>query len=265
MTMTRTLVLNNTCIQYAPATPKSAVIILHDTPQCGTDKNLLENIAFIARLKNGTDNPNRLVLIPQLPTNQGGFWANTLQPIFDYLALNYPTLPIDWVGFGMGGGNIMTGMSTYGSKVRSACVIATGQYSDAANKAAFAKNVYSLLSYNGGDTVINNGAAIDDLENYLRAIPVANNVCWKQTQGGTPPNGTYGTHNNWDVLFTGIVGGSAPNNGYISTYWGWLDLNVDLDPAGFRVGPVPKRNVYVLGTKVWDGATQGDPTKVEIY
>jgi hypothetical protein len=249
--------------------PKSIVLILHDTPQCGTDKTLLENITFISRLKNSVDNPNRVVLIPQLPTGQGGFWANTLQPIFDYIALNFPTLPIDWVGFGMGGGNIMTGMSTYGAKVRSACIIATGQYADAANKAAFAK-LYTLLSYNGGDTTINNGAAIDDLENYLRAIPVANNVCWKETQGGTPPNGTYGTHNNWDVLFTGIVGGTAPNNGYISTYWGWLDLNVDVDPAGLRVGAVPAKSVYITNavgtkTKVWDGLTQGEPIKIEVY
>lgn len=269
MSLTRTLILSNTCIQYAAATPKSVVLILHGSAQRGTDKTLLENITFISRIKNGIDNPNRIVLIPQLPTTQGGWWANTLQPIFDYIATNYPTLPIDMVGFDDFGQNAMaTQLSVYGGKLRSACAIAGGTYADIPNKVAYAKNIYSYLIYNGGDTTINNGAAIDDLEAYLRAKPVANNVCWKANQGGTPPNGVYGTHNAWDAAFTGIYGGTQTNAPYIATVWGWLDLNVDPDVANIlnsAAQPVTPRSVYVNGTKIWNGLTQGDPTKVEVY
>lgn len=265
MTMVRTVILSGKGVQYTPSTianAKSVVIILHDSPQMGTDLTLIDAVRFISRLKNGIDNPNRIVIIPQLQTGQTGFWANTIQPVLDYIIATYPTLPIDWAGFGMGAANLVTAVPIYVTKIRSAAIVSTTIDQSTTTKTALAK-VYSFFAVNGDSPSIaqypNDKTSMDNVFNAIRASGVPSIIASENWQSSPPDN----LHNAWDQFFCGIwYDGSQPTYNFTaagSYYWSWLDSIVDADPGALRTTTTttaaPKR-IYVNGINVgpWNGA-----------
>jgi hypothetical protein len=261
--MNRQVILSNKAVQYShPTAVKSVVLILHDTAQIGTDLTAIEAVAFISRLKNSLDNPKRAVIALQLQTGQTGYWSNSLDPAFAYIATAFPGLPIDVIGFGIGGGNIITDLTAYASKIRSVACIAAAPSADSATKLTLSK-IYTYFVYAPSDPTTNVISFTDAVVAALHASPysVANYVC----QAGQ--YGKAADRNAWDVFVSGLYGDGVTypqfNLPAAATYWYWLDNTVDLDVAHIR--PDVFKSVYVNGVKKHDGAVDGDPIKVEIY
>lgn len=116
--MTRTVVLGGKMLQYAFPNPKYVSIILHGIGQIGTDLTVIERITFVQNLKNGTLNPNSIILLPQLQPGNSGWFPNTLEPVFAYAqSLN---LPIHFSGLSLGGMAVSANLVQYISRIKSA-------------------------------------------------------------------------------------------------------------------------------------------------
>lgn len=118
--MIRTLQLNGTCIQYSPASgAKSVVIILPGIGEKGSDPTIIEShIKVAAALKAGTFSVNRIILLQQLASNQGGYYGNTIGPLIAYAKTL--GLPIDFSGLSLGGMGVGANLPYYPGVIRSA-------------------------------------------------------------------------------------------------------------------------------------------------
>jgi len=103
-------VLTYNGIQYLKYTPttmavKGAILYLHGIGEKGTDPTLIENNEIPKQLKNGLEVPY-IVVAPQLPSNQGGWWANTTDPIISMMQTY--NLNLHLTGISLGGMVIAT-------------------------------------------------------------------------------------------------------------------------------------------------------------
>lgn len=103
-------VLTYNGVQYLKYTPttmaiKGAILYLHGIGEKGTDPTLIENNEIPKQLKNGLEVPY-IVVAPQLPSNQGGWWANTTDPIIAMMQTY--KLDLHLTGISLGGMVIAT-------------------------------------------------------------------------------------------------------------------------------------------------------------
>ncbi len=211
--LNRTQQLNNTVLQYAPAnvaTAKSVVIILPGIGEKGSDLTIIEShIAVAAALKAGTFAPNRIVLFAQLPTSQGGYYANTVGPVVTY-AKQF-NLPIDFSGLSLGGMGVGLNLPVYPGVFRSAMTcpgkveanVTAGPTWPAIYYDSAYKKLPSIHYYDPADNTIANGYTS------TKALVTKLQAAGKKdiTLIELPGKG----HNVWDYAY------SAAN------YWAWLD------------------------------------------
>src|SRR6478609_4373210 len=99
--------------------PKSIGIILHGIGQQGTDLTLISRMSFYQALK-AMDLPH-ILLFPQLPKDQTGFYPNTMDGVFlsaDKIAAskNLPTMYHE-AGLSLGGIDVSSQLAHYASKI----------------------------------------------------------------------------------------------------------------------------------------------------
>ena len=267
MTMNRTVItsgtLANKAILYQNSTSvKSVVLCLFDTPQTGTDLNLLEQVLFVSRLKNSSDNPNRAVLALQLQPGQGGYYQNTLGPAFDYIAATFPGLPIDVLSYGNGGTNFAALIETYATKMRSVAIFDSALAPTTAGKAAIMKMYSYISSMQGANSTVETNTT--NLISYIMNT-IATNLGLTQSQVWQSDGSSNKQLKCWSSYRGPLIDTFVPGNGLqggVDNYWGWLEGIVDLDPA--HLFATPTKNIYVNGIKV--GPWTGDPiVKVEMY
>lgn len=97
-------VLTYNGIQYLKYTPttmavKGAILYLHGISERGTDPTLIENNEIPKQLKAGLEVPY-IVVAPQLPSSQGGWWANTTDPIIELMKTYKLDLHITGISLG---------------------------------------------------------------------------------------------------------------------------------------------------------------------
>ena len=242
--------LNGTCIQYSPASgtgAKSVVIILPGKGERGTDPTIIENNIGVAKaLKAGTFSVNRIILFQQIPTSQGGFYANTIAPLIAY-AKTFG-LPIDFSGLSLGGMGVSLNLPLYGSQVRSAMTCPGNvepnkpldQYGPAVDYIAPYRTIPSIHYYDPADNTITNGyASISSLVTKLQAEGKKDISLILLPGKG---------HNVWDYAYGG------------ANYWAWLDA---LD--GIVVSPPPAPTQTHLYINAIDKGVWTDPiTSVEV-
>lgn len=162
--MTRTPQLNNTIIQYTPSVPaRSVVIVLPGIGERGSDLSIIEkNIGVAKALKAGTFVIDRIILFAQLPSSQGGYYGNTLNPVIAY-AQTFK-LPIDISGLSLGGMGVSNNLPSY-SGIRSAMTapgkveanVSAGATWPAIDYVAAYRQLPSIHYYDPADKTIDDG------------------------------------------------------------------------------------------------------------
>ena len=238
--MTKPAALKGTALQYTDKNPRSVVILLHGTGEKGMDLSKLLAIKFIGDIDAGRFTPTgRIVIIPQLPANQPGWYGNTMDPIMAY-ARTFK-LPIDITGYSLGGIGVGDNVPQYVNEFHSAATVYDRvDYSNPKMIPAFTA-IPSIHYYDPTDNTVAYGyTSILSLFNQLTVLGKK------------------------DIAFVTLVGTPTPHNiwnqAYDAThYWAWLNT---LD-GGTTAPPVPTQTHIFINDK--DLGVWIDPVlKVEI-
>lgn len=186
------------------STAKSACVLFHGTGERGSDLSALLKIEFIQKFESGNLPAGRLIIIPQLPLSQTGWWQNTVGPVMNDVAKN--NLPIDGSGYSLGGIAIGDAVPDpgYGQMFRSA-MTACGKI-DLSNPnclPAFRK-IPSVHYYDPMDTTVNYG--YQNISAMVKQLlsEGKKDIALVQLKGTPTP------HNIWNQVYEGL-------------YWDWLN------------------------------------------
>jgi hypothetical protein len=205
--------------------PKSIGIILHGIGQQGTDLTLISRMSFYQALK-VLDLPH-IFLFPQLPKSQGGFYPNTMDPVFasaDKIAASkgLPTMYHE-AGLSLGGIDVSSQLAHYASKIKTAMTCpGKCETSDKPTMDAYRAIKQSWHYYDPADNTIAYGyASIKTL--YTTLIGEGKtNIAFTELPGAG--------HDVWDAAFVG--------NSRFPNVVPWYTLIEQID-AGTVTPPVP--------------------------
>lgn len=215
ITMHRTVILNNTVIQYIPSVPpKSVVIILPGIGEKGTDVSIIEkNIAVATALKNGTFSVNRIILFQQIPNvPNNGYYYGTISALITYA--NGFGLPVDFSGLSLGGMGVSLNLPFF--KVRSAMTcpgnVEQNKPTDKYGPAVYYDSAYmkipSIHYYDPADATIQQGGGYASILNLVTKLQASGKR--DITLIRLPGAG----HSVWNYAYDVTK---------VNNYWSWLD------------------------------------------
>jgi len=204
------------------ATAKSVVLIFAGIGEKGSDLSALLKVEFIQKFEAGQIPANRLIVIPQLPSSQPGWYQNIMTPIMNDIASKY-SLPVDGGGYSLGGIAICDAVAdkNYGPIFRSAMSACGKDDPGNANCYPAFRKIPSIHYYDPADTTVaygyqNISAMVSQLQSEGKK-----DISLVTLKGNPTP------HSIWNQVYEGL-------------YWDWLNT-ID----GTVAPPAPKTHIYI--------------------
>jgi hypothetical protein len=225
--MKETTVLNGRGLQLAGTNPKSTAVILHGNGQKGTDLTLISRMTFYKALA-ALDLPH-IFIFPQLASDQGGFYPNTVDPAFDLADKIATSLGLPkahhYAGLSQGGIDVSSNLAHFGARVKSA-MTCPGKVvtDDKPTMDAYRAVPHSWHYYDPADNTISYGnSSVKTMFQTLKAEGKTNVDLTELPGMG---------HDVWDIAF---LGGTSPKGTVVPS---WYSLIEQID-AGTVIPPAP--------------------------